>query len=45
MKERAFIVVMVIGLVLIVSGCMTAPKADVDSFEAHVLETWERYSE
>lgn len=45
MKRRTIVLVVAVGTVLGMAGCATSPKADVDAFEAHVLDTWERYSE
>ncbi len=32
------------GVILMLAGCATSPEADVDAFEAAVLDTWETYS-
>lgn len=45
MKEKAYLFGAVMAVLLLVSGCASTPKTNVDSFEDYVLKTWETYSE
>jgi len=44
MNRSALLLAVAAGALLALAGCTTTPKADVDAFEAYVLETWESYS-
>jgi ketosteroid isomerase-like protein len=45
MKAKAYFFAAAIAVLFAMSGCVSTPKTDVDSFEDYVMQTLETYSE